>query len=150
MNTTKRGGMAFPRKGTLVVGLMGVLAASLAISGLVGHAAQRGATADAAQPVTGEELAQQMGLTLLPAKPEECMNFVEVDDPAGYCIADVVKSNSEGYRVGLLLRDMPLSDLDVQIFQVRDELANVADGSQRYQELMAELRALLGQQTQAP
>jgi hypothetical protein len=92
--------------------------------------------------LTGDALAESLGLTKLPEKPDDCMNYVEVDDPAGYCIEDVVHNFQESWTLGRLLRDMPIGDVDRQIARLTEELSRTDSGSERYQEVLAQIEAL--------
>jgi hypothetical protein len=139
--------MTRPTRMSLIVAAGLVLAVSLMLAGVVRHGST-GVTnsARAEEPLTGRALADELGLELLPEKPESCMNYVEVDNPAGYCIADIVRDELESYRLGLLLREMPVTDLGLQIFSAKNQLASTPDESARWVELATELRALLEQQ----
>ena len=53
-------------------------------------------------PLTGKALADSLNLELLAEKPPDCMDFVEVADPAGYCIEDVVVRGSRNRGLGRL------------------------------------------------
>jgi hypothetical protein len=97
-------------------------------------------------PLTGKELADSLSLTLLDEKPSDCMDFVEVEDPAGYCIEDaVVPGGRESYELGQLLRGYVPSELDLDIFALQAQIAETASDDATVVELYQELQRLLAE-----
>jgi hypothetical protein len=106
-----------------------------------GHRITVPAGADGAA-LTGDALAESLGLAKLPEKPGDCVNYVEVDDPAGYCIEEVVHNFQESWTLGRLLRGMPIDDVERQIAALTEELSRTESGSERYHELLVQIEAL--------
>lgn len=135
--------MRRPTRFALALAFTAVLATALVATGAFRGGVTPG-VAKADDVLTGRALAKELNLELLPEIPNGCQNYVEVDDPAGYCIADIVQSEAESYRLGLMLRDMEVTDLDVEIFDVESQLASTPVGTDRWFELLAQLDALRG------
>ncbi len=99
--------------------------------------------------LTGPALAENLGLQLQPSQPADCGAYVEVNDPAGYCL-DAVQSPVERWDVAQRLRGHVPTDLDRQVFQIMYEMAQLdtASDSERLDELMQQLDTLIKQQAQ--
>jgi hypothetical protein len=101
--------------------------------------------------LTGEALAESLGLTLLPEKPSDCDYYVEAAaEPAGYCLEALPGSYEEKWAIGKRLQGEMPSHLDRQIFQLGYEISKLLmpDDRDRIEDLGSQLQALLDQQAQ--
>ena len=118
---------------------------SLAVAGLLALAATSGSAqsvSDDTQPVMGSALADQLGLELVPNQPESCNDYVEVDDPAGYCLDGKVSSVEESFLAGKLLRQTRVTDAEIEFALLHEELSRVASDSDRAHELISSIRLM--------
>jgi hypothetical protein len=88
-------------------------------------------TAHADEMLTGKDLADQMNLTLEEGRPSGCQDYVEVDDPAGYCLDGAVSSVEESFVVGKLLRGYVPTDSEIQMFDLQQALNTAETPEQR-------------------
>jgi hypothetical protein len=140
--------VARPKKRTLVaaVSVVSVLAVVFAVVvGPTVRGEQPIGSASADSELTGDELAAELGLSKSPDMPDDCNDFVQVGNPAGYCLDSLPNDDRERYRIARLLRDMPVTDLDVEIHAVLLEFSESPSDSDRHDELLAQLIALMKQ-----
>lgn len=101
--------------------------------------------------LTGEALAEWLGLGLLSEKPSDCDYYVEtVAEPAGYCLESLPGSYEEKWAIGKRLQGEMPSELDQQILQLGYEISQLSpvDDREKIEDLGSQLQALLDQQAQ--
>jgi hypothetical protein len=99
--------------------------------------------------LTGEALAEELGLELLSQQPPGCADYVVVEGPdVGYCLEGHVSPGLDSWEVGRRLAGIVPSDLDRQIFQLSYELAHLSLPAERerFEELSRQLTVLLEQE----
>ena len=125
---------------------LGLSTGALLGVGLLNWGAHSGAQSPIPIPpdATGSALAEALGLELLPALQSGCQHYVEVDDPAGYCIDAVVTTNLEAWDVGQRLRGYTPTDLDTQIFVLGNRISEAmeVDDTATVEALIAQLEEL--------
>ena len=94
-------------------------------------------------PSTGRELADELGLVLLPRKPRDCNSYTEVGDPAGFCLDEVTDTNEEFWEIANRLAGHVPTDQERAIFQLSQGISEASEAGD--QELMDELSKRLSQ-----
>lgn len=120
----------------------------------------RGGPAQTTEPIpgdlTGSALAQALGLELQSSWSSDCRHYVEIEEfgadieksGAGYCLDAAVTSNFDAWDVGQRLRGHEPTELDRQIFELADQIAQASEAGDtaRVEELSAQLEFLMEQQ----
>lgn len=98
--------------------------------------------------LTGDALAEELGLELVSEQPPGCADYVVVESPdVGYCLEGKVTEGLDSWEIGRRLAGIVPSDLERRIFQVSYELAHVPAGSERFAELSLQLKELMEQRS---
>jgi hypothetical protein len=139
-----------------VLVLIGVAAGGFGLGYLVGHraVAPRPGALPSVPPrtvlvpkgLTGEALAEALGLALQSSWTPGCAHYVEVEESgAGYCLDAAVRSNFEAWDVGNRLRELERSDLDRRIFMLADRIARASEAGDTamVERLSAEVQTLI-------
>ena len=95
--------------------------------------------------LTGEELADELGLELVAEQPPGCSDYIVVASPdVGYCLEGKVQPGLESWDIGRRLAGIVPSEEDRLIFQLRYELSRLSprDDRERWDEIVAELEDL--------
>jgi hypothetical protein len=137
-----------PRRGSLLVAIGFSAVVAILVATSARPDAIQAKTSDLEGEMTGETLAEHLSLEKVAERPDSCNDFVEVGEPAGYCLDSLPDDAGERFRVGQLLRGMSVRDVEVEMFKVWTELNLQPSGSDRYQELLAEYVALRQQTLQ--
>jgi hypothetical protein len=94
--------------------------------------------------LVGQDLINALGLELQTKRPHGCEAYVEVNDPAGYCVDEHVSSDREFFELAARIHGAPRSELDMRIYDLVAELAEISetDDPERYEELSEQLSLL--------
>lgn len=98
--------------------------------------------------LTGEALAEELGLELVPQQPSGCADYVVVKSPdVGYCLEGHVRPGVDSWEVGLRLAEIVPTDLERQIFHLAYQRSHLSlpEEQERFEELTHQLTALLEQ-----
>jgi hypothetical protein len=146
-----------------VLVLIGVAAGGFGLGYLVGHraVALRPSALPSVPPrtvlvpkvLTGEALAEALGLELQSSWTPGCAHYVEVEESgAGYCLDAAVRSNFEAWDVGNRLRELERSDLDRRIFMLADQIAQASEAGdpETVERLSAEVQILIEERSNLP
>jgi hypothetical protein len=96
--------------------------------------------------LTGEALAQELGLVLTPSQPAGCTAYAVVEGPdVGYCLDDRARPGIDTWEIGRRLAGIVPTELERRIFHTSYELSQVdrEKDAVRFERLAAELRELL-------
>jgi hypothetical protein len=85
-------------------------------------------------PLVGSDLAQALGLELWPRQPFGCEFYVEVDDPAGYCLDEIGSSKLDRWVVAVELQGHIPSEAQKACFLASDTVGNMSNDSPDYQD----------------
>jgi hypothetical protein len=84
-------------------------------------------------PPLGSDLARALGLDLQHDQPSGCEFYVEVNDPAGYCLDGIGSSKLDRWVVAQELQGRLPSDADRACFSAADRVGNMSNDSPDYQ-----------------
>jgi hypothetical protein len=85
-------------------------------------------------PLLGQALARELDLTLYQGQPSGCNFYVEVDNPAGYCLDAIGSSKLDRYVVSQELQGRIPSDAELACFSAADSAGNMSNDSPEFQD----------------
>ena len=104
---------------------------------------QSASAADVEEPLTGAALVKSLDIKLEEKMPEGCQAFIEVGEPAGYCLDGHYEDIPEAWVLGEQLRGRTPSEAEVREFDLTLQYSSASTDEERAA-IAVELEALEG------